>query len=223
MSAMSHNPQAVGTSEHVAMLELVCAQISQDAEADRFAHWGKSTLIDEFTGVAMIDRELSDLLHRVAGLKSEFPIGNAGLLHVYGYWFSEVPTPFGLKRDRWLRGELAEALGLPVDTFHLQHDSGRTLLDRVQSVMLPLLRRPPAGARVAEAVVDGRLTRVVVCPSPQPALSSQSSALIYGIAPIGGGQSAPISLITAFPFAGDPAFLLEDFSRNSTLRWNAVN
>lgn len=205
------------------MLDSVRLQVSRDAEADRFAQWGKSTLIDEFTGVASIDRELSDELHRVAGLECEYPIGNAGLLHVYGYWFSEVPTPFGLKRDRWLRGELAVALGLPVEAFHLEHESGRTLLDRVQSVMLPLLRRPPAGARSAAAVVDGRLTRVVVCASPDEAVGPQASALIYGLAPAGGGQTAPLSLITAFPLAGDPALLLEDFSRNPSLRWNAVD
>lgn len=205
------------------MLELVCAQISQDAAADRFAHWGSSTLIDEFTGVATIDRELSDELHRAAGLNSEFPIGNAGLLHVYGYWFSEVPTPFGLKRDRWLHGELAAALGLPNDAFHLRHDSGSTLLDRVQRVMLPLLRQPPAGALVAEAVVDGRFSRVVVCSAPQRMVGPQNSALIYGLAPAGGGQSAPLSLITAFPLAGDPALLLAEFSAHPSLRWNAVN
>ena len=45
-----------------------------------------------------------------AGLAAAFPVGNAGLLHVYGYWFSDEPTPYGFKRDRWVDGALAGAL-----------------------------------------------------------------------------------------------------------------
>ena len=90
----------------VPSIDTAVAHIRRDAEAGRLEGWGQSTLIDEFTGVPSIERELFDTLHAAAGLTATFPVGNAGVLHVYGYWFSEVPTPFGYKRDRWADGAL---------------------------------------------------------------------------------------------------------------------
>ena len=88
-------------------VDTALAHIRRDAAAGRFAQWALSTLIDEFTGVPSIEKDLFDTLHAAAGIDAEFPIGNAGVLHVYGYWFSEVPTPFGYKRDLFVerRGE----------------------------------------------------------------------------------------------------------------------
>lgn len=256
-------------------LEPVLHAIRRDAAAGCLAHWGASTLIDEHTGVPSIDAELFGILHSAAGLDAAFPIGHAGLLHVYGYWYSTVPTPFGYKRDRWHDGTLARAFGLPVDAFHLDaprpgspgsgqsgsdtpgsgapgSDPEPTLLARVTAAALPVLRRPPAGSLVADAVVDGRLSRVVLHRAP----GAETPALVYGIEPGGSGAggadgtggtgfagpgsaaptgsepavspgSAPASdrlvLLTAFPFSGDPAPLLEEFVREPVLRWNAVS
>lgn len=201
-----------------------------------------------------IDTALFDTLHAVAGIDAAFPTGNAGLLHVYGYWYSTVPTPFGYKRDRWHDGTLARAFGLPADAFHLDAPQagrpgsapgpGPTLLARVTAAALPVLRRPPAGSLVAEAVVDGRLSRVVLHRAP----GADAPALVYGIEPSGSGGtgsggtgsaaspggepavppgSTPASdrlvLLTTFPFSGDPAPLLEEFVREPMLRWNAVS
>lgn len=214
-------------------LQPVLDAVRRDAAAGRLAHWGASTLTDEHTGVPSIDAELFGILHRAAGLDATFPIGHAGLLHVYGYWYSTVPTPFGYKRDRWHDGTLARAFGLPADAFHLDapqpgrpgsgapgSDPGPTLLARVTAAALPVLRRPPTGSLVADAVVDGRLSRVVLHRAP----GAETPALVYGIEPSG---SAPASdrlvLLTAFPFSGDPAPLLEEFVREPVLRWNAVS
>ena len=213
--------------------------VRRDAEHGRLAHWGASTLVDEHTGVPSIDEALFDALHRAAGLTAAFPIGHAGLLHVYGYWFSIVPTPFGYKRDRWHDGTLARAFGLPVDAFRLdvpESDPDATPLARVTAAALPVLRRPPVGALVADAVVDGRLSRVVLHRAP----GAETPALVYGIesagsAGTGSGRSvhaAPhgsaaasdrLSLLTTFPFSGDPGPLLEEFAGEPVLRWNAVS
>lgn len=249
-------------------LHPVLEAVRRDAATGRLAHWGASTLIDEHTGVPSIDAELFETLHRAAGLDAAFPNGHAGLLHVYGYWYSTVPTPYGYKRDRWHDGTLARAYGLPADAFHLdaprlgRPGSGRpgsgapgsgapgsdpepTLLARVTGAALPVLRRPPAGSLVADAVVDGRLSRVVLQRGP----GAETPALVYGIEPSGAGAgsgtgigtggigtgagsaaphgSAPASdrlvLLTTFPFSGDPAPLLEEFVRDPVLRWNAVS
>ncbi|WP_052961265.1 MULTISPECIES: hypothetical protein [unclassified Leucobacter] len=247
-------------------LHPVLEAVRRDAATGRLAHWGASTLIDEHTGVPSIDAELFETLHRAAGLDAAFPNGHAGLLHVYGYWYSTVPTPYGYKRDRWHDGTLARAYGLPADAFHLDAPqagppgSGRpgsgapssgapgsdlepTLLARVTGAALPVLRRPPAGSLVADAVVDGRLSRVVLQHGP----GAETPALVYGIEPSGSdagaatgtggigtgtGSAAPpgsapasdrLVLLTTFPFSGDPAPLLEEFVREPVLRWNAVS
>lgn len=203
-------------------LEPVLAQISADAAAGQFTAWGRSTLIDEFTGVPSIPRELFDELHTAAGIHADFPIGNAGLLHVYGYWFSQAPTPFGYKRDRWATGELARALGRPADEFLLDTNATGTTLARVTHAALPVLLTPPAGARVADAEfsssMGSRRARVVL----YSAESGGPTALIYGIGDAGTHAQQPLRIVTVFPVSGDPALLLADFERDPGSRWNAV-
>ncbi|WP_125100091.1 amino acid deaminase [Leucobacter chromiireducens] len=203
-------------------LEPVLAQVRADAAAGRFESWGSSTLIDEFTGVPSIPRELFDALHAAAGIRAEFPVGNAGLLHVYGYWFSRVPTPFGYKRDRWADGALARALGRPADEFLLGATPAGTTLARVTRAALPVLRTPPAGARVADAVfaANRSLRRArVVLHAAEPA---GPTALVSGIGTAGPHGGTPLRLITTFPVSGDPDQLLADFARDPGSRWNAV-
>lgn len=207
----------------VPSIDTAVAHIRRDAEAGRLEGWGQSTLIDEFTGVPSIERELFDTLHAAAGLTATFPVGNAGVLHVYGYWFSEVPTPFGYKRDRWADGALAQALGLDPAAFHLTEGttptaetSGTTLLERVTAAVIPLLLTPPADAHTADIVVDDQLTRVVAI----PALPGRSSVLIYGSAPL--AAPAAMRLITTFPVASDPAALVTECVATPRRRFNAA-
>ncbi len=207
-------------------VDTALAHIRRDAAAGRFAQWGLSTLIDEFTGVPSIEKDLFDTLHRAAGIAAEFPIGNAGVLHVYGYWFSEVPTPFGYKRDRWADGQLAQALGFDADAFLLEAESesgttelgssASTLLERVTKAVLPALLAPPADAITADVVVGEYRTRVIAL-AP---LEGTPSALVYGIAPI----AAPMNfrLVTTFPVASDPAVMVAECITDPRLRFNAI-
>ncbi|MEJ6490607.1 amino acid deaminase [Leucobacter sp. USCH14] len=205
-------------------LDFVLSCARDDAAAGRLADWGTSTVIDEHTEVASFDRQIFDALHVAAGIDAAFPVGNAGLLHVYGYWFSEVPTPFGFKRDRWQNGELARALGQRGTAFHLTRgstpgDRGSTPLQRVAEAALPLLLHPPERFLSGEALLHGRPSRVVIVQAPD----AGPSALIYGIAPGPGTRAqSPLQLITAFPFGGDASALVADFESNPAARWNAV-
>lgn len=201
--------------------------IRADAEAGRFDDWGSSTLIDEHTGVPTIDQELSDELHLAAGLPQRFPHGNAGVLHVYGYWFSTVATPFGYKRDRWADGGLAATFGLGRDAFHLTWQGDSTPLARVTAAALPALQAPPADAGVAEAYLDGRLSRVVLFRQARAGVAgggvgsvdTSTPALVYGISH---EQSGALKLITTFPFSGDPESVLREFSSHPGPKWNAI-
>jgi hypothetical protein len=192
-------------------LPRVLADIGEDAAAGRFAAWGRSTIIDENTGGPVLDRELFARLHDAAGIEANYPVGNAGLLHVYGYWFSDEPTPYGFKRDRWADGHLARALGLPADAFHLGGD--RTLLERVTETIRPPLLAPPADARgTADVRLGDATARVVLIGADE----ASTSALIYGI-----DHGNGFRLITAFPLAGEPREVLADFVEHPRYRWNA--
>ena len=188
--------------------------ITADARQGRFAQWGTSTVVDENTGEPVIDRMLFDQLHEAAGIAAQFPVGNAGVIHVYGYWFSTALTPYGYKRDRWQDGELAAALGEPSTAFHLTGDAESTPLQRITAATLPLVQEPPSQALSADVTVGDLDTRVVLTSCS----ASASWALIYGIR----SGDAEWQMITTFPLAGDTDAVLADFVTDRRLRWNAA-
>lgn len=206
-------------------LAFVLDCVRDDAAAGRLAEWGSSSVIDEHTNTASFGRALFDALHAAAGLHAEFPVGHAGLIHVYGYWFSEVATPFGFKRARWQDGELARALGRSDDAFHLRRgsplrDPESTPLQRVTEAALPPLRHPIAGSPVGEALIGERLSRVVLV---ERAGADGPAALVYGIAAASVTHvDEPLRLITAFPYDGDRQELIAEFEAYPAPRWNAV-
>jgi hypothetical protein len=187
-------------------------QIGADAAADRFSLWGRSTVVDENTGSPVILEALFVELHRIAGLDAVWPIGNAGLLHVYGYLLSTVDTPYGRKRERWLDGGGARAFGLPDDAFapwfvaptagdsaSLERDS--TPLERIAAAALPYVE-DPAGGDATLMWVDERgpvpvsddnatLARTVIVRA-----KSGATALLYAV-----GTEGSLSLVTLFPLA----------------------
>lgn len=182
--------------------------IDEDSAVGRFDAWGHSRAIDENTGTAVIPRALFDELHRRAGLEATWPVGNAGLLHCYGYLLSLEATPYGLKRDRWLDGELAQACGLHPDAL-LPWVGDSTLLARVTSAASSVLRSPAVSAT---RTIDGRATRVAFSADRGPA------ALAYEVAPAHG--DAPL-LVTLFP-VGDASSVIDEFRAARDMRWNAV-
>lgn len=195
-------------------MSLVASHLRADAAADRFSSWGLSTVVDEHVGRPVVPRSLFEELHALAGVKARFPLGNAGVLHVYGYWFSTVVTSYGYKRDRWQDGELAQALGCAPDAFHLDAETGTTPLQRVTAAVSPLLRHPStASGGWADADVGGLHTRTVLHRAPGAA----QTALCYGL-----DSGDGMRLITTFPVAGDTHALLLEVAGAPRLRWNAV-
>lgn len=51
----------------------------------------------------------------------------AGLMHTYGYLFSQLKTAYGLKGKRWLESRVDERLGLPAGTFSPRPPEGEFL------------------------------------------------------------------------------------------------
>lgn len=207
MSERIDEAAADAQSDPVGVLERhpwLGAAIDADAAAGRFARWGRSTVIDEHTGTAVVSEELFAALHARAGLDAAWPIGNAGLLHVYGYLLSTVPTPYGFKRERWLDGALARAYGLSVEAF-VPWASPRTTLERVTDAMTGLLARAEVRTAVAgDSAASLGLARHA---------DSGPFALAYAL----GGR-----LVTTFPVASPDDILAEWDAEPARPRWNAV-
>ncbi|WP_240752687.1 amino acid deaminase [Microbacterium hydrothermale] len=185
-----------------ASLPWLAASLADDAAAGRFAAWGRSTVIDENVGEAVIPRPLFDELHERAGLEATWPVGNAGLLHVYGYLLSTTPTPYGLKRERWLSGELERACGLEKGAL-LPWSVGGTLLSRVTAAAASLLSRPDA---IEQVVADRRTRTALGAAGPDG-----TAALAYAVDGL---------IVTMFPVA-DAAAVRSSLGA-PRLRWNAA-
>ncbi|WP_193755371.1 amino acid deaminase [Microbacterium testaceum] len=193
--------------------------LAEDRAAARFAAWGLSTVIDENVGAAVLPRAVFDELHRRAGLEAEWPVGNAGVLHVYGYLLSLTPTPYGLKRERWLSGELERACGLESGAL-LPWAGAETLLSRATAAASALLARDDA---VTEELVDAAAFR-----APGDAATEQTGCRTARIAlgaplPDGGAALAYAvdgRIVTMFPVA-DPGGLRAGLGA-PRLRWNAA-
>lgn len=180
-------------------------QIEADAASCSFADWASSTVIDENIAAAVIPRRVFDELHAIAGLDERWPVGNAGLLHVYGYLLSTVPTPYGLKRERWTGGGLARALGRQADAFVPWLESEETTLQRVAGAGLPILRSPTDPLLwIDDHTAAHEVVRTVVV----------AGALLYGVA----GR-----LVTLFPLdTGVEGWETAILAGPPRLRYNAV-
>ncbi|ORI21145.1 hypothetical protein [Rhodococcus sp. 1168] len=170
--------------------EQVVASRSDPAE---MAKWASSTVIDDNVKAPVFDERVFSWLHRGVSDGLAFPIGHAGLMHVYGYLLSSVETPYGLKRKRWLTADLANAFGLE-SSFFFPPASSLPLMERVASVVLPILTEPTADSRTVLAFDDfidlrRRMRTVYVC---DPV--TNSTALLYGS--VAGDD---VRIVTAFP------------------------
>lgn len=199
---------AAGARAAIDTLSWLASAIHDDRTAGRFIAWGRSSVIDENTGAGIIPRALFEELHVQADIAADWPIGNAGVLHCYGYLLSLEPTPYGLKRERWTEGVLAHACHLPPDAFHPWRE-GPILLARATAVASALLSSPAAGAT---QVIDARETRLAL------GAVRGSTALAYAVAPSAG--ATPL-LVTMFPVA-DAIVPLTEFRTDPRLRWNAA-
>jgi hypothetical protein len=186
----------------ISSLAWLTASLAEDRAAGRFAAWGRSSVIDENVGAEVLPRPVFDELHAQAGLEASWPVGNAGVLHVYGYLLSTVATPYGLKRERWVTDDLALACGREAGAF-LPWAGGPSLLSRATAAASALLARPDALIEEAE----GRTARIALgAPLPHG-----TAALAYAVDGL---------IVTMFPVA-DPAAVRAGLGA-PRLRWNAA-
>jgi hypothetical protein len=126
--------------------------LSQNFDAgakEEIVHAPVLTALAERFGVKVLDRQDRGVTH-------------AGLLHTYGYLLSNLKTPYGYKRSRWVSGRLERGLGLPKaslgpDAYLLGAES--TLLSQVTYLLMrvALSDRPGEWADWSSKV-DSRIT-----------------------------------------------------------------
>ncbi|OZF01499.1 hypothetical protein CH300_17805 [Rhodococcus sp. 15-1154-1] len=167
--------------------------VASRSDPAQMAKWASSTVIDDNLQAPVFDDRVFSWLHRGAPGTFAFPVGHAGLMHVYGYLLSSVQTPYGLKRQRWLTPDLANALGLE-SSFFFPTASALPLMKRVASVVLPVLTDPAADGRTIvaydEAIDSQRSMRTVYVCDP----ATNSTALLYGSV-----EGDDVRIVTAFP------------------------
>lgn len=196
----------------LALLPGIAASVRKDAADGLFDSWEHSTVVDENTGEPVVPEDLFHHLHAVAGRDATWPVGNAGLVHVYGYLFSLAETPYGLKRERWLDAGLAAAYGEPT-LFHAEALNGDALS------VTPLARITAAArALLAEHTVrEERIGPVRARIAIGRRAASGPFALAYAI-DRGSGER----LVTTFPVSSPDQMLAAIDAGPPRLRWNAV-
>lgn len=194
---------ASAPSRAIDALGYLGAQLTSDRTAGRFDDWARSTVMDESTGAPVLSETVLRALGDLAGLEVRYPHANAGLVHVYGYLLSPVPTPYGPKRARWTDGTLARALGHSPQHFQpWRVPPGETLLGRVTASALPIARGDATQHVLLEREDpdgQGGLLRTVVWRDP----GSESAALVYA------HVTGRCRLVTTFPVPATRAWLAD--------------
>jgi hypothetical protein len=102
--------------------------------------WGRCSAIDENTHALIVRPRITRVLHRCFGVTSEPP--HAGLLHTAGYLLSNAPTPYGLKRRRWLDGVIARGFGIADNVIAPLPEQG-SLLSNLTTFLRELSQKTP--------------------------------------------------------------------------------
>ncbi len=233
------------SSELRSDLERRCPEIVEQLRLDAQSPgllklWGNSLNRDEITGTTIVAPHILRAVGDIAGIECDGDVVHAGLQHTYGYLFSTIETPFGFKRDRWVKPALEKGLGIEEPTIRPQPTAGTLLgnltylLGRIafrgHSKEIRILRSLRKNAsrlvadfpfpqqsivRLTETVRLGR-SRIVIIQSDfvqlaKPRATSPDFLLVYSFR----DSSAPLGhLITAFPVTAE--FVLE-FAAPETL------
>lgn len=234
------------------LLERRCPVLARHIAADKarpeiMRLWGQSRNVDESTGRTIVPQPVIQTLGTLAGVEMRHPIVHAGVTHTYGYLFSLIDTPYGFKRNRWVRGEVAHTLGLADWILSPQPRTGtllanatyiagriafqgrrrelqtlRSLRPEVPSELLAFPYSALRGHRIVETVARGRRTLQVVTDLIEaPDALTEMRLLVYWWSADGDRAR----LITAFPISSNHCAELsapQRFGRNVeiTLRFN---
>jgi hypothetical protein len=105
-------------------------QLRQTAKYPEYLDlWGKSLNFDEHALAVIVEPPILAVIGELAGVPMRGRMQHAGLMHTFGYLFSLIETPYGKKRDRWVRPDLDRGLGFDSPTLRDQPKAGSLLLN----------------------------------------------------------------------------------------------
>ena len=188
-------------------------KLKKDATENRplLNQWGLSRNIDEshlkdgtLTVPANVLRYLNSILK--VNFDEKYIHGHAGVTHTYGYLFSNLQTPYGFKRERYVGGEIESGLGLSEGLLSGTPPHG-TLLSNLTHLIAPIAFRDPKSKykarRLVEVVENDHFSyeaRTDIVPFTHRNTRGKNTALlIYSIDFHAHGQKSQPRLITAFP------------------------
>lgn len=208
------------------------AGLEKDATQNRdlINLWGMSRNIDEShlaDGTHTVPVNVLQYLNSIFKVSYDetYTFGHAGLTHTYGYLMSNLQTPYGFKRARYVGGEMEAGFGLPAGTFSGLPTQG-TLLSNLTNFIAPIAFRDHAEvmtdaiksevpeiatfdysklkpARLVEYIQNERFTLEIhtdIIPFTQTnSKGANTSLLVYSIDFHATGQNSQPRLITVFP------------------------
>lgn len=202
----------IGIREFDRLFSPITDQIRQDAGAPWLQLWGMSRNFDEYEKQKIVDPKILTTIGRIARI----PIRNkdayhAGLMHTYGYLFSQLMTRFGYKRERWTKDGIEKRIGLKSRFLSPFPPSG-TLLRNV-SYLLTRIALPQLANRFAEYDVDPGLTefpfdglkRIRIVERFKPKTSAKSTQIMTDLVQYHRATAADAALLVySYQLNGEP-------------------
>ena len=100
-------------------IPFIIDQMNKDKKSSMFlSMWGEAKNFDENAVSTIVDLKILKCLSEKLKLKNSikkqhgFDSIHAGLQHTYAYLFSNLQTPYGYKRARWVNDDLQKGFGL---------------------------------------------------------------------------------------------------------------
>ena len=197
----------------------LCADLEADgADAGILGAWGYCSNYDEYALATIVPPPVLEALSEVSGVTLSTPPRHAGFMHTYGYLLTNLETPFGTKRQRWVEPTVERGLGFTRPTLRPEPEAGTLLVNLTAAIarVLPDLEvpdatlaraapwiaelEPAAGRRrivetVEAGIAEGPLRlRTDLVPFVEPSAES-THWLVYSVQV---GEASP-RLVTAFP------------------------
>ncbi|MBI3544228.1 MAG: hypothetical protein HY075_13240 [Deltaproteobacteria bacterium] len=137
-------------------------KIAEKVSAD---YWTDSTPFDELAKSYILPDAVLDALAIPRATTHGLVHVPAGVMHTYGYLFSQLRTAFGLKGKRWIESRLDERLGLPAGAFSVLPPKGEFLSNVTRAFFKVLgvsAGLPRAAALSPKTRLTGTITEQVV-------------------------------------------------------------
>lgn len=134
------------------------------ARAVSKAYWTDSVDFDELAKAEIVPPNILKALDIPFAMSGSVIHVPAGVMHTYGYVFSQLQTSFGLKGKRWIGSRIDERLGLPAGSFSPFASKGEFLSNltfalwklipgiSISHPLIPIVKVSPAVKRLAPEI-----------------------------------------------------------------------